>query len=851
MYKAAFERLVDLHNRHTDLTLRKQLLEQLNKTAPAWAAAIRERHGPHGKGEVPGDAGAAWIWRQLHDELEKRGKISLSSLQQKIEQLSTELRNITNELIRFKAWGAQLQRTTLSQQQALVGYLHIMKKIGAGTGKMVPRLRAEARQKTGECRDAVPVWIMPLTRVAENFDPRNARFDVAIIDEASQCDVMGLLAFYLAKQVVIVGDHEQVSPVAVGQKLDVVQHLIDEHLQGIPNNVLYDGQRSVYDIAQESFGGTIRLVEHFRCVPEIIQFSNKISYNGAIQALRDPSGISLKPHVISYRVEGAFTENKVNKKEALTVASLLVAATKQPEYKDKTFGVVTLLGNEGGQATEIDRLLRLHLPEDEYTKRRIVSGNSAHFQGDERDVMFLSVVDAPGEKGPLSMRGPGNQDMWKKRFNVAASRAGDQMWVVHSLDPRTDLKPGDLRRMLIEHAEDPQATIRELEKAEEKTESVFEKEVMQRLIAAGYKVVPQWKVGHYRIDLVVEGNGQRLAVECDGDRYHPIEKLEEDMGRQAILERLGWTFVRIRGSQFFRNPDTAIEPVLERIHQLGITPDSQDSGSEHGIDDVEQKLKEKVIRLAAKLRRQWLGKEESEEKSKEEPFENPLDTPVYPIAQYQNQLTATKEPGLKKQKNVQDTIAWARTIDGSTWFEMSHWAKANGYLQPWDNGLLLSLGEIANSEGTPTYKQAKNGKRIYNKLIELGFSQDSEQCSKSSNHNENKLIAQAPKPLREVFSALELYIMLLGSDVKKKELQRYYAFKCRKNFACIVINSSKLTVYLNVNPSRVDLEQGFARDVSDINHLGTGDLELTIKSLKDLEKAKPLIYLSYRGYKSC
>lgn len=72
-------------------------------------------------------------------------------------------------------------------------------------------------------------------------------------------------------------------------------------------------------------------------------------------------------------------------------------------------------------------------------------------------------------------------------------------------------------------------------------------------------------MGHYRIDLVVESSGGRLAVECDGDRFHSIENVADDMARQAVLERVGWRFVRIRGSQFFRDPELAMKPVFERL----------------------------------------------------------------------------------------------------------------------------------------------------------------------------------------------------------------------------------------------------------------------------------------------
>jgi hypothetical protein len=82
-------------------------------------------------------------------------------------------------------------------------------------------------------------------------------------------------------------------------------------------------------------------------------------------------------------------------------------------------------------------------------------------------------------------------------------------------------------------------------------------------------------VGHYRIDLVVESSGGRLAVECDGDRFHPIEQVADDMARQAVLERIGWRFVRIRGSQFFRDPDSAMKPVFQTLSGMGILPENQ------------------------------------------------------------------------------------------------------------------------------------------------------------------------------------------------------------------------------------------------------------------------------------
>jgi very-short-patch-repair endonuclease len=603
-YREAYERLLELKSKQADLDLRRALLAKLETAAPAWAGAIRNRTGVHGRGEPPRDAASAWTWRQLNDELDRRSGVSLEALQTKSETMREQLRRATVELIDKRSWSSQARRTSSRQRQALVGWLDTIRRIGKGHGIRVSLLRTEAARKMSECRGAVPVWVMPLSRVVENFDPHTTRFDVVIIDEASQSDVMALVALYLGKTVLVVGDHEQVSPSAVGQDLGVIQNLIFQYLRGIPNADLYDGQISIYDLARQSFGGTTCLVEHFRCVPEIIQFSNMISYDGRIKPLRDASRVHLRPHTIAHRVTGSSRDGKVNRQEALTVASLVAAAIEQPEYKKNdagqplSFGVVSLVGDE--QAIEIDNLVRAHVSPERYELHRVLCGNAAQFQGDERDVVFISLVDT-AERGSLSLR---DQELFKQRFNVAASRARDQMWIVHSLSPHNDLKADDLRRQLIEHAEDPARLMRALEEKEKRTQSNFEREVMKRLAAAGYRVTPHWRIGTFRIDLVVEGDGKRLAIECDGDRYQPLDKLPEDMERQSVLERMGWIFTRIRSSEFLRNPARAMKPVFEKLQMLEIPPGRDPTGV--GPKDLtSHEVMDRVIRRAEELRKSW------------------------------------------------------------------------------------------------------------------------------------------------------------------------------------------------------------------------------------------------------
>lgn len=95
--------------------------------------------------------------------------------------------------------------------------------------------------------------------------------------------------------------------------------------------------------------------------------------------------------------------------------------------------------------------------------------------------------------------------------------------------------------------------------------------------------------------------------------------------------------------------------------------------------------------------------------------------------------------------------------------------------------------------------------------------------------------------------ALRAFIVALGDDVQESTLRFYLAFKRIKNFACVEFRptTSKILLFVRVNPSTVTLEAGFTRDVSNIGHFGTGDLEITLTTATDLERAMPLIKRSY------
>ena len=187
----------------------------------------------------------------------------------------------------------------------------------------------------------------------------------------------------------------------------------------------------------------------------------------------------------------------------------------------------------------------------------------------------MSVVDSGNGQGPLHMMNYGVDNATRKRYNVAASRARDQLWVIDSLDSTNDLKPGDIRKILIDYSLNPNVVELTHAAIEKEADSPFEISIATALSDRGYHIVQQWKVGSYRLDIVVVCGNKKVAIECDGERWHSgEEKIREDMERQTILERLGWKFIRIRGSEFYRDSEKAIERVINELSDYSIMPEN-------------------------------------------------------------------------------------------------------------------------------------------------------------------------------------------------------------------------------------------------------------------------------------
>jgi len=409
-------------------------------------------------------------------------------------------------------------------------------------------------------------------------------FDVIIVDEASQCGFESLPLLYLAKKILIVGDDKQISPDAVGLPRDSVHRLMEEFLHDFRFKSSFDVESSLFDHGKLRYGTRrITLREHFRCMPEIIDFSNSLCYSDTPLIRLRQYGPNRLPPLEHVYVKSGYREGSnnqvINRPEAEAIVQRVVEMCGDHRYDGKTMGVVVLQGE--AQATLIQNQLFERLGAEQMEQRRLVCGNPYSFQGDERDIIILSLVAASNERiGPLTK--PADE----RRFNVAASRARDQMILFHSVTC-DDLSEHDLRRRLLEFFENTRplqiAGIdrNELERRASYDnrrvvnppapfESWFEVDVALELLRSDFTVLPQYEVAGKRIDLVVEGGQARLAVECDGDYWHGAERYEADMQRQRQLERCGWAFYRIRESAFYCNKDSALAGLWQALEERGI-----------------------------------------------------------------------------------------------------------------------------------------------------------------------------------------------------------------------------------------------------------------------------------------
>ncbi|AEH11156.1 MULTISPECIES: AAA domain-containing protein [Protofrankia] len=539
---------------------------------------------------------AAWAWACAATWLERsRTAAGETDVEAELDAAEDALAAATAELAGALAWKHCLGRMGAEQSAALRSYADAVAAGGKFTGRYAQRYRQAAREAMRVAQTAVPAWIMPIGEVLSTIPAVRDCFDVVIVDEGSQAGLDSLFLLWLAPRVIVVGDDRQCTPAEASfEELEPVFQRLDTLLPDVPGwlRIAFTPRSSLFTLLRTRFGEVIRLREHFRCMPEIIEWSSALFYRDAPLVPLRQFGADRLPPLRSCHVPGAVTSGVAgglrNAAEAEALVTQVLACADDPRYDGLTFGVVVLQGS--AQAELIRGKLISRMSPAEQQRRRLRVGTPPDFQGDERDVVFLSMVVAPDTPTPSLTRLE-----YQRRFNVATSRARDQVWLFHSVTTG-DLEPTDLRHnylsyILSQTSVRPSVTVgvdagpapavstsvpvpRDVRPdiPHPRFDTLFEQRVFRALRERGYLVWPQVEVNGRRVDLVVAGGRARLAVECDADTAVPPERIAHEFARERELRRAGWRFWRIRQSEFEIDPDASLASLWPALTAVGVTP---------------------------------------------------------------------------------------------------------------------------------------------------------------------------------------------------------------------------------------------------------------------------------------
>ena len=422
------------------------------------------------------------------------------------------------------------------------------------------------------------VMMSPLS-IAQYLPPDASPFDVIIFDEASQIPVWDAIgAIARGRQVVIVGDPEQLPPTTVGERG------VDE----IDDGTDVVDQESILDECLASNIPPRRLDWHYRSRHEsLIAFSNNEYYKGRLVTF--PSPLTEDRAVRYVHVPNGVYERgtgKVNREEARAVVAEVVRRLKLPDFdaNKHSIGIVTF---NGEQQRLIENLLdqeRRSYPllepffDPAKWHEPVFVKNLENVQGDERDFIFFSVAVGPDQTGRVTAQVSSlNKEGGHRRLNVAVTRARRELVVFATLRPeQIDLSRTNARgvrdfKHFLEYAERGAKAIAEaFAPTGRGTESPFEDAVKEALEAKGWQVHPQVGVSDFRIDLAVvhpDAPGRYLAgVECDGATYHrSATARDRDRLREMVLTDLGWKIRRVWSTEWWMDAETAFIKLHDRL----------------------------------------------------------------------------------------------------------------------------------------------------------------------------------------------------------------------------------------------------------------------------------------------
>jgi very-short-patch-repair endonuclease len=521
---------------------------------------------------------AAPLMIDQRPDLRSFSAVSHEALIQSFRQLDNELAKLTADYV----------HAVLSQAIPPKDAPNTPRGLGVLARELQKKMRhLPVRQLVSQMGDSMlsltPCLMMSPLSVAQFLPANQSMFDLVVFDEASQItvpDAIGAIA--RGRKVIVVGDPKQMPPTSFFDRTVTDDGTVDGDTQDL---------ESILDEALAARTPHHRLTGHYRSRHEsLIAFSNYTYYDGALVTY--PSAVTRDSAVSLRRVEGVYAKGKsrTNPHEAQALVAELVRRLRDPREKGKSIGVVTLNTEQQRLIEDLldaerraDGELEQHFGGD--AAEPVFVKNLETVQGDQRDVILLSIGYGPTEPGAKTMSmnfGPLNRQGGGRRLNVAITRATSEVVVFASFDPdMIDLTRSSARAVqelkhYLEYAQRGPAALGAAVRPMGGTnayDSDFEMAVAEGLRRKGWDVRTQVGVSKFRVDLGVvhpDANGRFLAgIECDGATYHSSPSARDrDRVRHIILEQLGWRLLRLWSTDWFLDPASCLDRLHSQLQEL-------------------------------------------------------------------------------------------------------------------------------------------------------------------------------------------------------------------------------------------------------------------------------------------
>ncbi len=435
------------------------------------------------------------------------------------------------------------------------------------------KLRAELNRVFPQVTRAVPLWCVTNLSVGGTFPLGAGLFDLVVIDEASQCDIPSAIPLlYRAKKAMIIGDPNQLRHISkLAKSRDrQLQHVHD--LENTSDQPYTFGTNSLFDLASSSAVGVrvTELVEHFRSHEDIVRFSNSQWYGGRLRVCTDyehlmsvPGGLGVEwTDAGASSASRSRAQRNTAPEEAAAIVDLLCKLAATPDFRG-SLGVVTPFR---AQANLIKRLVNERLEIDQIQRTDLIVDTAHGFQGDERDVVFLS----PCVNRDLSAGGRLFLTHTENLFNVAITRARSRLHVVGDLNGCLNCGIEYVERFAAEYGPVSRRMRDEYLPwvASQDNVGYYERPLYQALVAEGLKPIPQYSEGPYKLDLALVLDGLKLNVEVDGEYFHSTwsgDQARLDLRRDIRLIERGWKIKRFWAQEVRDDVERCAREVLALV----------------------------------------------------------------------------------------------------------------------------------------------------------------------------------------------------------------------------------------------------------------------------------------------